>query len=101
MNKINTYYNNNTSIVINYIHIVKYTVFDKVNDIVENDDSILQIRIALNDEYTHYDGGKLIFNNMVTKIEKGSMLVFLNNDEYTHYDILSGEQMVLIAGLTL
>ena len=102
LNKINTYYNNNnTSIVINYIHIVKYTVFDKVNDIVENDDSILQIRIALNDEHTHYDGGKLIFNNMVTKMEKGSMLVFLNNNEYTHYDILSGEQMVLIAGLTL
>lgn len=101
LNKINTYYNNNTSVIINYIHIVKYTVFEKVNDIVENDESILQIRIALNDEYINYDGGNLIFNNMVTKIEKGSMLVFLNNDEYIQNDIISGEQFVLIAGLTL
>lgn len=101
LNKINTYYNNNTSVIINYIHIVKYTVFEKVNDMVENDESILQIRIALNDEYINYDGGNLIFNNMVTKIEKGSMLVFLNNDEYIQNDIISGEQFVLIAGLTL
>jgi hypothetical protein len=102
LDQINRYYNNNTSIVINYVHIVKYTVFEKVNNIVEDDDSILQIRIGLNHEHSNYDGGKLVFNNMVTQIKKGSMLVFSNNNnDYTHNDILSGEQYVLIAGITL
>ena len=88
MNKINTFYNNNTRIIVNYIHIVKYTVFEKVNNILDNDDSILLIRIGLNN-LNYYDGGNLVFNNIITQIDCGSMLVFLNNNEYKHNDILS------------
>jgi len=100
LNEINTFYNNKTRVIINYINIVKYTVFDKVNIEMDDDTSILQIRIALN-EYSNYDGGNITFNTMNTHLERGSMLVFLNNTDYTHNDILSGEQYVLIAGITL
>ena len=100
LNQINTFYNNKTRIVINYINIVKYTVFEKVNTEMEDDVSILQIRIALNHN-NNYDGGNMTFNTMNTDLEKGSMLVFLNNTDYTHNDILSGEQYVLTAGITL
>ena len=106
LNEINTFYNNKNRVIINYINIVKYNVFEKVNTEMENDTSILQIRIALN-ENSNYDGGSITFNTMNTMntmnthLEKGSMLVFLNNTDYTHNDILSGEQYVLIAGITL
>ena len=100
LNEINTFYNNKTRVIINYINIVKYTVFEKVNTELDDDTSILQIRIALN-EYSNYDGGNITFNTMNTHLERGSMLVFLNNTDYTHNDILSGEQYVLIAGITL
>jgi len=100
LNEINTFYNNKTRVIINYINIVKYTVFEKVNTEMDDDTSILQIRIALN-EYSNYDGGNITFNTMNTHLERGSMLVFLNNTDYTHNDILSGEQYVLIAGITL
>lgn len=100
LNEINTFYNNKTRVIINYINIVKYTVFEKVNTEMDDDTSILQIRIALNDN-SNYDGGNITFNTMNTDLERGSMLVFLNNTDYTHNDILSGEQYVLIAGITL